>query len=543
MRACEIWESPKQHNTGDESSEVPDSIRPSSPRDFSVIVSPLSIPHIDPDDFDWHLEGTHVELCNRDGEFLEGAALCSKTKSHLQLYNEDRGFFEVGCSLQGFKVVIHGLDNLKAFPMGQIIDVYSPLIGRFRTGTVLKAAMHGHLIPIRFGPSKAIEWIDLKSQTFKLVFLPHITEAFEHPEESDRSNLHAPRNSREHPPHRSHGHESHRSHYLEYPRLCEGQGIEIFDDQSKQYLKCKVVAQSNWSNEAYVFELAENPAGGASTKHIVSSLSRLRSRLLLQPAQWGEYRRVLVGHRVDVYDRVGKSVMNGKIHAVDGSSAEPAIQVRFKDGHQSWIDLRTNKVKLRMHSASETARIPDEGPTTPQQVSLRTESFSTNGSANEEVASEQASSPFPAVQAAKPDLAPSNLDPSQPLARVPSGEESSLPNTSPALNPASEAEVPATGSNYGARSFTSVESYQGGNDADTRRVPNQAAKPPPVAAPRLAPDTPGVARRATSPRPAQQQQQLPQQDAIVCAGSRRPRRAPVQLEYRPPRRRWHFIHH
>ncbi|EGZ21316.1 hypothetical protein PHYSODRAFT_329295 [Phytophthora sojae] len=205
----------------------------------------------------------------------------------------------------------------------------------------------------------------------------------------------------------------------------DGQGIELFDDYSKQYLKFKVAAQSNWSNEAFIFEPVENP-----------------------PAQWEEYRRILVGHRVDVYDRVGKSVMNGKILAVGGSensSDEPTLLVRFKDGHQSWIDLRTDKVKLRMHPATETTRASDEGPKTPPQASPRMESTNENG-----VASMSTSSSIPAVHPNKTDTVPPQPDHSQSLFRIPSGEtpdnfEGTLPKTSAAPNPVSEPEVPATG--------------------------------------------------------------------------------------------------
>ncbi|KAE8987904.1 hypothetical protein PR001_g22186 [Phytophthora rubi] len=447
-------ESTKPHNTGDDTSGISDSITPSSPHNFHVAVSSLSMPRIDPDAFDWHLEGTHVELCNRDGHFLEGAALCSKPKSHLQLYNENRGFFEVACSVQGFKVVIHGLENLKKIPMGQIVEVYSPLIGRFRSGTVLKAAVLGHLTPIRFGPSTAVEWLDLKSQTFKLVFLPHITDAFEHLDDMDHALQHADLS-----PHKSHEQDSHRSPDLEYPHLYEGQGIEIFDDHSKQYLKFKVAAQSNWSSEAYIFEQVENPAGGTSSrsaKHVVSSLSHLRSRLLLQPAHWEKYHRILVGHRVDVYDRVGigKSVMNGKIHAVGGSensSDEPTILVRFKDGHQSWINLRTNKVKLRMHPAIEATRASEDGPKTPPQTSPRTE-----GSDEIYVSPKHTSNLIPAVHPIKNDSTPPKPDQAQSLFRIPSGEishdlEYTLPKTSPIPNPVSEPEVPATGGGPGRK--------------------------------------------------------------------------------------------
>ncbi|KAL4108328.1 hypothetical protein PRIC1_000046 [Phytophthora ramorum] len=387
-----------------EAFEIFDSGERSTSKSVSLAVLPLSMPHIDPGQFDWHLEATHVELCDCDGQFLEGAALCSKTRSHLQLYNERRGFFEISYLVQGFKAVIHGLERLKTFPMGQIIDVYCPLIGRFRGGTVLKAAVLGHLIPIRFATKKEVEWIDLKSQTFKLVFLP-----------GD-------------PSHRVHGHDSHRSQDLEFPLLYEDQGIEIFDEHSKQYQKYKVAAQSNWSKEAYIFEPVENPAGGVSsrmTKHIVSPLSKLRSRLLLQPAQWVDYRHILVGHRVDVYDRVGRNVMNGNVHAVGSSDDEPTVLVRFKDGRESWIDLRTDKVKLRMHPA---AHVTDEASSRPVEGSPTDAATSSSN-----LGAGATTTAIPAVHptnSTNVELAQSKSD--QPLFRIPSGEapdnlESSLP--------------------------------------------------------------------------------------------------------------------
>ncbi|KAH7469236.1 Sphingomyelinase [Phytophthora ramorum] len=384
-----------------EAFEIFDSGERSTSKSVSLAVLPLSMPHIDPGQFDWHLEATHVELCDCDGQFLEGAALCSKTRSHLQLYNERRGFFEISYLVQGFKAVIHGLERLKTFPMGQIIDVYCPLIGRFRGGTVLKAAVLGHLIPIRFATKKEVEWIDLKSQTFKLVFLP-----------GD-------------PSHRVHGHDSHRSQDLEFPLLYEDQGIEIFDEHSKQYQKYKVAAQSNWSKEAYIFEPVENPAGGVSsrmTKHIVSPLSKLRSRLLLQPAQWVDYRHILVGHRVDVYDRVGRNVMNGKVHAVGSSDDEPTVLVRFKDGRESWIDLRTDKVKLRMHPA---AHVTDEASSRPVEGSPTDAATSSSN-----LGAGATTTAIPAVHLTNVELAQSKSG--QTLFRIPSGEapdnlESSLP--------------------------------------------------------------------------------------------------------------------
>ncbi|KAL3663480.1 hypothetical protein V7S43_011368 [Phytophthora oleae] len=410
----ETRELPRPRHSGCTTS---DCCKPHAP----VAASQLSMPRIDSDQFEWHLEGTHVELCDRDGKFLEGAALCSKTNSHLQLYSERRGFYEIACDVQGFKVVIHGLENLKTFPMGQIIDVYSPLIGHFRTGTVLKAAVVGHLTPIRFAANKAVEWTDLKSQTFKLVFLPHITNAFEHLEDQVESRCHSPRALQEHPQHKSHGSDSHRSRDLEYPQLHEGQGIEIFDDHSKQYVKFKVAAQSNWSSEAYIFE----PLKESTAKHVVSSLPRIRSRLLLQPAQWEDYRRIIVGHRVDVYDRVGKSVKNGKIHAAgsgDELSDKPIILVRFKDGHQTWIDLRNNKVKLRMYPSEVPQAVAP-----PETLPRMKISDATGASTSSELLSADCS-PGMSTVAVHPatELTQSNSTPA--LFRISSGED--LENTS-----------------------------------------------------------------------------------------------------------------
>ncbi|GMF38930.1 unnamed protein product [Phytophthora lilii] len=456
----EAWETPKQYSNAEgtvDRSQLP-------PEDVSVTTSQLSMPRVDPDQFDWHLEGTHVELCNHKGQFLEGAALCSKTNSHLQLYNERRGYFEIACSVQGFKVVINGLENLKTFPMGQIIDVYSPLVGEFRSGIVLKAAVVGRMTPVRFMTDKAVKWLDLKSQTFKLVFLPHITDAFEHFGDPSDCATRGLKSFGDHSSHRSHSHDSHRNQDLEYPRLYEGDGIEIFNDHLKQYVKYKVASLSNWSKEAYIFEPVESASGGVSSRsarHVVSTLSQLRTRLILQPSRCEEYHRILVGHRVDVYDRDGKNVMNGKIHAFGGaenSSNEPTILVRFKDGHQMWIDLRTSKVTLRMHPAPDVTQAVHDGPTTPVTTSPRMENSSpVHPPANGEVARHTEPSPcatIPAVHQSKSDPAQSKSD--QALFRIPSGEvledlANTLPESTSAIKQGGKTEVPATGGSPGRR--------------------------------------------------------------------------------------------
>ncbi|KAJ0401307.1 hypothetical protein ATCC90586_000814 [Pythium insidiosum] len=123
------------------------------------------------DGFDWYAEGGHIELCTAEGHFREGALLCSQREQCLQLYNETRQFFEIEPRKQSFKVVIHGLLSLKTIPLGQKVDVYSPMHGAFRAGAVMKEADVGKLTPVRFDDDGSVEWLDLSSQTFKLLFL------------------------------------------------------------------------------------------------------------------------------------------------------------------------------------------------------------------------------------------------------------------------------------------------------------------------------------------------------------------------------------
>ncbi|GMF26075.1 unnamed protein product [Phytophthora fragariaefolia] len=139
LSQSQAWDSSQRPNAAVKTNEILETIEHSAQPYVSVAASPLRIPRVNPNDFDWNLGGTHVELCNRGGQFLE-----------------------VAHSVQSFRVVIHGLESVKTFPVGQIVDVYSPLIGRFRSGTALKIAALGHLTPIRFRPGKAVEWVDLK---------------------------------------------------------------------------------------------------------------------------------------------------------------------------------------------------------------------------------------------------------------------------------------------------------------------------------------------------------------------------------------------
>ncbi|KAK1938258.1 hypothetical protein P3T76_009408 [Phytophthora citrophthora] len=108
--------------------------------------------------------------------------------------------------------------------------------------------------------------------------------------------------------------------------------------------------------------------------------------------------------------------MNGKIHAVGGgdSSDKPILLVRFKDGHQTWIDLRTNKVKLRMHPLEVVA---------PSDMSPRVKTSNvTDASTNSELLSTECShNTSPAAVYPTTDLTQPNPTPA--LFRIPSGED------------------------------------------------------------------------------------------------------------------------
>lgn len=294
--------------------------------------------------FDWYAEGGHVELCDPGGAFLEGAVLCSKTDTHVQLYNEMRQFFEIHTRAQSFKVVIHGLLSLKRVPMGQTVEVYSAITGGFYVGTVLKAAEVGKLTPIR-SAGGAVDWLDLSTQTFKLVFLSvegDVDAEYGSPTRTPRS----PTTHRAH----KHGHHPRAATSLESPVLAIGQRVEIFESASRLFAKFSVVAVREQTDPLeYEFELQ----AGASNPHImdriyVGSLANLRCRIPLQPHMWSAYRSVLPGHRVDIYDKTAKTVLNAKILDVGSPESGHSMLVRFKDGKKSWIHSHDVKLKLRL---------------------------------------------------------------------------------------------------------------------------------------------------------------------------------------------------
>jgi len=333
-----------------------------SARRMSTAFVPMEVPSVDSEEFDWYTEGGHVELCDGDGVFHEGAVLCSRSQTHVQLFNESRQFFEVSIAVQAFKVVIHGLLTLKTIPMGQSVDVYSPMTGGFRSGTVLKTAELGRLTPISFPPGKAVEWLDLSSQTFKLVFVPPRSHTQENPASITKAETHLDQNRQPNntagssPDHRSPSRHFRRS--AQYPHLHLGQRVELFDDDSKQYLKYIVTKVLDVGAHEYIFEPNTRSSSSSSPVKnmqtgthapVVGALPQLRCRLPLQTSHWQEYRELLTEQRVDVYDKIGRSVVTGRVMEVSATDAEPSLLVRYKDVRKEWVFLRSSKVKLRLH--------------------------------------------------------------------------------------------------------------------------------------------------------------------------------------------------
>lgn len=331
-----------------------------------------ALPDSDVTSFDWYADGGHVEICDAHGSFIEGAILCAKTDTHVHLYNETHQFFEIAMAMQPFKVVIHGLLSLKAIPVGQAIEVYSAMTGSFHAGTVIKSAEVGKLTPVRFA-SGAVEWLDLSTQTFKLVFLSDVARQVSSGEPQKDPPLPSPSlveqvPSQDHslassPAHKHHSHHHHHhkpphhghaavatSPPLTLPTLAVGQRIEIFEAASKQFAKYRVTGvHDTRESHSYEVEPQTRTLNGASLAFVkVPSLANLRCRIPLEPHMWSEHASILPGHRVDVYDRVEKTVASGKIVQVGGEN-EHGLLVRYKDGARRWIQSQHVKVKLRLN--------------------------------------------------------------------------------------------------------------------------------------------------------------------------------------------------
>ncbi|TMW57060.1 hypothetical protein Poli38472_002985 [Pythium oligandrum] len=328
-------------------------------------------------DFDWYSEGGHVELCDDHGQFEEGALFCARKDGTLHLFNEKRQFFDITLIIQSFKVVIHGLLHLKSIPMGQSVDIYSPMHGEFRNGMVMKTAELGKLTPVRF-PDVGIEWLDLSSQTFKLVFLRSQLKFMKHSNVSENAvdgvklaPLSEPRHRRlESNFSEDHEIQHSRSHR---PALRVGQQLELFDSTSRQYLKYRIAAiDAEKSHHYHLEQMHGSKALLAVTdmaKALVMDLEHTKCRILLTSSDWKEWGYGLVGQRVDVYDKHDRTVLGGKIVEMDDSD-HGRLHIKLKDGSKRWFELSSTKVKLKMSRETKN-RQPD--PELPDQSKTSTE--------------------------------------------------------------------------------------------------------------------------------------------------------------------------
>lgn len=332
---------------------------------FVIVQESDSEPATDVTSFDWYAEGSFVELCDPHGEFLEGAVMCSKAETTLQLYNEKRQFFSIDTLRQAFKVVIHGLVALKSIPMGQSIEVYSAMLGQFCRAMVLKPAHLGRLVPIRL-ESGSVDWLDLTSQTFKLVFLAHTAKPKEALQKSLRATLSpdkrlarrhshnmAHANHHNHFTHHHHHHQTKQQLGLEFPVLRLGQRVDIYDPELRRFAQFRVLTMSPVVAHEYEFESMDETLVGdvdEPPESFTGNLTRLQCLIPLQPAQWEAYITVLHGHQLEILDSDTQSVMLGTIKAImaDGDT-DPSVLVGFSDGSKQWIDVQTKTVRLRLN--------------------------------------------------------------------------------------------------------------------------------------------------------------------------------------------------
>lgn len=351
----------------------------------------LAIPAPDDAEFDWYTEGGHVELCGDHGAFIEGALLCSHGDGTLQLFNERHGFFEIRVAAQSVKVVIHGLASLKTVPLGKRLEVYSPMHGEFRVGTVLKSASLGRLTPIRFDdPVIGVEWVDLDHQTFKLLFLCDDVKEIREKEKDKASvpviepspvqqhyktrpvenpvseSLSPILTTKPQPPLQTSKNDQthhHRRHPLVLPVLIAGQAVELMDQSTKQFTKYKVTSVRRDAMHRYDLEPSSNNSSfllsTASVGSIATTinLAEAKARVQVTPDRWDEFRLLVVGYRVDVYQKTDRSVLTGKVVDVSADGEPPRVQVKFKDETKNWYDITTTKIKLRLPGAMATAPV------------------------------------------------------------------------------------------------------------------------------------------------------------------------------------------
>ncbi|CAK4078082.1 unnamed protein product [Aphanomyces euteiches] len=297
-------------------------------------------------------EGTCIELYSGAGEFQEDAVV-REFRSHsnkLVLFNEARGVFEVDIAKQLHKVVVHGFSTLKEIAVDNTVEVYSSIKGMYRTGSIVRKAENGKLIPILFDDTSALEWVDLTSQTFKIVFFPSlhrplsarererllnssVTASREQVSSALQDQLPSPISTKEVAP------------QFRFPLLELGSRVEIYNASSGRYDKYSVVQQISGRQHTYKLNAPSSKA------QVLVFLPEVRCKVIVSDFVSLDL-ELLMAHVVEVYIREEKRVDAGRICGFNNQNR--MLQVRFQGGRKEWLNLMTTKMKIRLHEYAST---------------------------------------------------------------------------------------------------------------------------------------------------------------------------------------------
>ncbi|RHY33343.1 hypothetical protein DYB32_001719 [Aphanomyces invadans] len=212
-------------------------------------------------------------------------------------------------------------------------------------GSILKKAESGKLIPVLFEHSESIEWVDLSSQTFKVVCFPkqiRPLSARERQLSDDANRRHADNNVHVNLA-MSYGQDRiNDGSVFRFPNLPEGTQIEVYHSDKSVYVKNTVVRQVHL--RPYVYELHATTTGSRS----VVDLAATRCKVLLKDST-GLDLRTLVAHVIEVFVKEEKRVDAGRICGCNNKGR--MLQVRFQGGRKEWIALSARKLKIRLHEA------------------------------------------------------------------------------------------------------------------------------------------------------------------------------------------------
>ncbi|OQR84142.1 hypothetical protein ACHHYP_13845 [Achlya hypogyna] len=254
----------------------------------------------------WYADGGQLELYSPDDTFQGGAVICSYETNRVRLYSETRGAFDIDPTVTAHKVVLHGLHGGAQVPAGQCIEVYSSVLGAFRVGHLMKRAVKGALVPVRFQHATGLEWVDLSAQTFKLVRFP------------GERQLPVPVSPRP----------------FTFPRLGVGTAVEVFD--RGVYCKRTVLAAAA---APHVYEVRDTTTLAPSLLDVASATCKVR-------VQAGMDLILLSGYAVEVYIKAARRVDVGFV--CGGDNALHMLHVRFDGSRADWLHVATTKLKIRL---------------------------------------------------------------------------------------------------------------------------------------------------------------------------------------------------